>query len=168
MKYFLLLLAALCFPILIFCQDITGLWKGTLYNDSTKQYLDYEIFISKESKSLSAFSLTWFSVDGKKYYGIKKLDIRIAKDGKIVLLDEKLIQENYPVEYAQHVQQLNVLDMKTEGSETWLEGPFVTKRTKKYKELTGRINLKRVNLLSQSDLMQYLQTNNHTNATAGK
>jgi hypothetical protein len=63
---------------------------------------------------------------------------------------------------------LNVLDIKTEGSETWLEGPFVTKRTKKYKELTGRISIKRVNLLSQSDLMQYLQNNNNANVTAGK
>jgi hypothetical protein len=168
MKYFLPLLVAFCFPFSTFCQDITGLWKGTLYNDSTKQYLDYEIVISKESKSYSAFSLTWFSVDGKKYYGIKKLDVRIAKDGKILLIDEKLVQENYPAEYAQHVQQLNVLDIKTEGSETYLEGPFVTKRTKKYKELTGRINIKRVNLLSQSDLMQYLQNSNYTNVTAGK
>lgn len=168
MKYFLPLLIGFLSPIFIFCQDITGLWQGTLYNDSTSQYLDYEIVISKESKTYSAFSLTWFLVDGKKYYGIKKLDVRIARDGKIILIDEKLIQENYPVEYAQHIQQLNVLDIKTQGSETFLEGPFVTKRTKKYKELTGRINIKRVNLLSKSDLMQYLQTNNYSNVTAAK
>lgn len=168
MKYLLTLLLALCCPIFIFCQDITGLWKGTLYNDSTNQYLDYEIVISKESKSYSAFSLTWFLVDDKRYYGIKELDVRIAKDGKILLIDKKLIQENYPVEYAQHIQQLNVLDFKTQGSENYLDGPFVTKRTKKYKELTGRINIKRVNLLSQSDLMQYLQKNNYANVTAGK
>lgn len=168
MKYFLPLLVAICSPVFIFCQDITGLWQGTLYNDSTNQYLEYEIVISKEAKSYSAFSLTWFSVDEKKYYGIKKLDVFVAKDGKIILKDDKLIQDNYPAEYAQHVQQLNVLDITTKDSETFLEGSFVTKRTKKYKELTGRINIKRVNLLSQSDLMQYLKNSNYTNITASK
>lgn len=168
MKYFLPLLVAVSFPFFTFCQDITGLWQGTLYNDSTQQYLDYEIVITKESKSYSAFSLTWFLVDGKKHYGIKKLDVRIAKDGKIILLDDKLIQENYPAEYAQHIQQLNVLDIKTEGADTFLEGPFVTKRTKKYKELTGRINIKRVDLLSKSDLMQFLQSSNYATLAAGK
>jgi hypothetical protein len=168
MKYVLSLLVAACFPIFIFCQDITGLWQGTLYNDSTQQHLEYEIVITKESKSYAAFSLTWFLIEGKKYYGVKKLDVRIAKDGKIILVDEKLLQENYPAEFAQHIQQLNVLDIKTEGANTFLEGPFVTKRTKKYKELTGHITIKRVDLLSQSDLMQFLQSSNYASITAGK
>jgi hypothetical protein len=168
MKYILSLLVVVCFPVFVFSQDIAGLWQGTLYNDSSKQNLDYEIIINKESKSYSAFSLTWFVIDGKKYFGIKKLDVRIAKDGKIVLLDEKIIEENYPAEFAQHIQQLNVLDFKTEGDITRLEGPFVTKRTKKYKELTGRITLKKVNLLTKSDLMQFLQNSTYTSVTAGK
>jgi hypothetical protein len=167
MKYLVPLLVALYCPIFVFCQDITGLWKGSLYNDSTKQYLDYEIVISKESKDYTAFSHTWFTVDGKKYYGIKKLNVRIAKDGKVILKDEKLIEENYPEQFAQNIQQLNVLDFSTLGAETYLAGPFVTKRTKKYKELTGQINIKRVNLLSQSDLMEYLQTNNESKLTVG-
>jgi hypothetical protein len=168
MKYILALLIAVCVPVFIFCQDITGLWQGTLYNDSSKQYLDYEIIINKEAKSYTAFSLTWFVVEGKKYFGIKKLDVHIAKDGKIVLVDEKIIEENYPPAFAQHIQQLNVLDFKIEGSTAFLEGPFVTKRTKKYKELTGRIAIKRVDLLSQSDLMQFLQTSAYASVTPGK
>lgn len=168
MKYVLSLFITVCLPVIIFCQDITGLWQGTLYNDSSKQYLDYEIVINKEAKSYSAFSLTWFVVEGKKYFGIKKLDVHIAKDGKIILVDEKIIEENYPAEFAQHIQQLNVLDFKTEGSTAFLEGPFVTKRTKKYKELTGRIAIKRVDLLSQSDLMQFLQTSAYASVTPGK
>jgi hypothetical protein len=168
MKYLLPIVVAICCPMFMFCQDITGLWKGTLYNDSTKQYLDYEIVISKEAKTYSAFSHTWFLVNGQKYYGIKKLDVHIADDGKVVIKDEKLLENNYPILFTQNVQQLNVLDITNIGAETTLEGPFVTRRTKKYKELTGRINLKRVNLLSQSDLMEYLQKNGNASLTVIK
>jgi hypothetical protein len=168
MKYLMPLFVAICCPMFVFCQDITGLWKGTLYNDSTKQSLEYEIVISKEAKAYTAFSHTWFLVNGKKYYGIKKLDVHIASDGKVVIKDEKLLDNNYPTLFTQNVQQLNVLDVANIGAETTLEGPFVTKRTKKYKELTGRINLRKVNLLSQSDLMEYLQKNGEGNLTVGK
>ncbi len=168
MKYLVPLLVAICCPMFVFCQDITGLWKGTLYNDSTKQYLDYEIIISKESKEYTAFSHTWFLVEGKKYYGIKKVEVHIAKDGKVVIKDEKLMEENYPTAFNQNIQQLNILDIANVGAETILAGPFVTKRTKKYNQLTGLINLKKVNLLSQSDLMEYLQKNGEGNLTVGK
>ncbi|MEO6254641.1 MAG: hypothetical protein ABIO79_15120, partial [Ferruginibacter sp.] len=82
MKNFTLLTLVLCCPIIAFCQDITGLWKGTIFNDSTKQTLPYEIVISKEKGKLTGYSHTSYVINDKKYYGIKKMNIRVAKDGK--------------------------------------------------------------------------------------
>ena len=163
MKYFIPLMLALCFPIIAFCQDITGLWKGTMYNDSTQQSLQYEIVITEKNGKYTGYSHTWFLMDGKKYYGIKKINVRIAKDGKIVMQDAKLIEENYPILPDKHVYQLNVLDLATNTDETVLKGLFVTNRSKYYREFTGLISVKKVNPLSQSDLVQFLQKSSSDN-----
>jgi hypothetical protein len=163
MKYLLYIIAALCLPTVSFSQDITGLWKGTMYNDSTQQSLPYEIVISKENGKYTGFSHSWFLIAGKKYYGIKKIKVHVAKDGKIIIQDAALINNNYPVSPDKNVSQLNVLNLSNNSDETILDGPFVTNRTKNYNELTGRINIKKVNPLSESVLMEYLQKNGSDN-----
>ena len=159
MKQFLPLLVALCCPIFAFCQDITGLWKGTMFNDSTQKSLPYEMVISKENGKYTGYSHSWFLVDGKEYYGVKKIKVRVAKDGKIVMQDAELIENNYPGGPDKNVYQLNVLDLANIGNEITLQGPFVTNRTKVYTELTGSINVKKVSELTGSELMTFLQKN---------
>jgi hypothetical protein len=159
MKQFLPLLVALCCPIFAFCQDITGLWKGTMFNDSTQKSLPYEMVISKENGKYTGYSHSWFLVDGIEYYGVKKIKVHVAKDGKIVIQDAELIENNYPGGPDKNVYQLNVLDLANSSNETTLQGPFVTNRTKVYTELTGRINVKKVSELSGSELMSFLQKN---------
>ena len=93
-----LLIALLFFlPVSVFAQDITGLWKGTLYNDTTKQFYKYEIGISQEKGKLSGFSHTWFILGDKQYFGVKKVSVKKAPDGKILIEDDGLISNNYPV-----------------------------------------------------------------------
>ena len=73
------------------------------------------------------------------------------------------MDNNYPVLPLKNVLQLNVLDLVNNGAETMLNGIFVTNSSKDYKALTGSIHVKRVNLLSQSYLMQYLNKNGADN-----
>ncbi|MEO7308362.1 MAG: hypothetical protein ABIR78_13505 [Ferruginibacter sp.] len=169
MKNFTLLMVVLCSPIFAFCQDITGLWKGTIFNDSTKQTLQYEIVISKEKGKLTGYSHTSYVINEKKYYGIKKMNIRVAKDGKIIMQDVKQVENNYPVTPNKNVIQLNVLDLANSGADASLDGLFVTNRSKDFLALSGHINIKKVNALSPSDLVQYLQKNTgEENLTAVK
>jgi hypothetical protein len=159
----------ICCPVFAFCQDITGVWKGTMFNDSTQQSLQYEIVINKEKGKLTGYSHTSYVINDKKYYGIKKMNIRIAKDGKIVMQDVKLVENNYPGGPNKNVIQLNVLDLANSGSEAFLDGLFVTNHSKQYQSLTGRLSIKRVNALPETELVQYLQKNNgNDNLTAVK
>lgn len=157
MKKLITAASLLLFPLFIFSQDITGLWKGTMYNDSTKKSLPYELLITKEKGKYSGFSYSWFLIGGEEYYGIKKVKVSVAKDGKIVILDAALIENNYPVQPDKNISQLNVLDLLSRENENILDGPFVTNLTKRYWEATGHINIKRTNTFSESSLMQYLQ-----------
>ncbi len=170
MKYLIPLIVAICCPVMVFCQDITGLWKGTMYSDSTKQSLDYEIVISKVKGKFTGFSNTSYVVNDKKYSGIKKINVRVAKDGKIIFQDARLLENNYASQENKNVIQLNVLDLANSGSESIMNGIFVTNRSKEYQAVTGRLSIKKVNpLVVQSDLMDYLRKNaDEENMTAAK
>ena len=122
MKPITFIIAALCCPVFVFCQDITGLWKGTMYNDSTKQSLEYEIVIRKEKGKFIGYSHTSYLLGTTTYYGVKKINVRVAKDGKIVMQDAKWLETNYPGEQSKNVIQLNVLDMAKSGEESYMDG----------------------------------------------
>lgn len=137
--------------------DITGLWKGTLYNDTTRTYYRYEIAISEEKKGkYTGYSHTWFLVDDQQYYGVKKIKIKRSGD-KIITEDATLIANNYPEAPAKGVRQLNVLTLAFIDSLMVLNGPFSTNQTKIYSPLTGTIKLERRNDYNQSSLVPHLQ-----------
>ncbi len=136
--------------------DITGLWKGTMYSDSTQLYYQYEVAISEEKGKFSGYSHTWFIIGDKQYYGVKKVTVR-KKDGKILVEDNGLIAHNYPVPPAKNIRQLNVLTLEIKESMMILKGPFATNRTPRYAPLTGRIVLKRKYDFWQSALIPHLK-----------
>lgn len=136
--------------------DITGLWKGTMYNDTTKQFLKYEIAISENKGKLSGYTHTYFILDDKEYHGVKKAKIK-RKDGKIIVEDVELIANNYPVPPAKGVRQLDVLTLEIKDGVMILSGPFSTNRTKVYHSLTGNINVQRKTNFKQSALVPHLE-----------
>jgi hypothetical protein len=161
-KVLILLLCTL--PLAVFAQnsdtyqnDITGLWTGTLFNDTTAQYSKYEVAISNEKGKLVGFSHTYFIIDGKEYYGVKKVNVKKAPDGKIIIVDGELVLNNYPELPAKYTRQLNVLTLNSADSAVVLSGPFVTNRTKEFHALTGSVHLTRNNGAWQSALWPHLQ-----------
>jgi hypothetical protein len=137
--------------------DLTGLWKGTLFNDTTGLYYSYEIGISLEKNKYTGFSHTYFIKDDKSYYGVKKLSIHIDEQKKLIVVDDGMIANNYPEAPAKGVKQTNVLSLTVQDSTMILEGPYSTNNTKNYHAITGRIRLERKNDYWKSALMPHLQ-----------
>lgn len=156
MKYISYLLIAIACPLLSKSQDITGLWKGHITNDTTREQLVYEVLISKEKGRYNGYSHTWFKIGDQQYYGVKKLKIHIARDKKIIIQDWELLEHNYPMDPHKYVRQLNVLDLAAANEELAMSGPFVTNRTKEYKSLTGQVSLKKMTDQSQGEVVKYL------------
>lgn len=169
MKPIIFLLTVLCCPLFAFCQDITGFWKGNMYNDSTKEFHEYEMMISKENGKYTGYSHTSYLIGGAKYYGVKKINVRIAKDGKVVMQDAKWLELNYTGEqYNKNVIQLNVLNLAASGDQQFMDGQFVTNRSKGFNALTGRLSLKKEDPLTvQTALKKHLPENSGDNLTAG-
>lgn len=155
---FLLLAVA---PVLAVAQtspdnmDLTGLWKGTLYNDSTQQNYAYEIGISEEKGKLVGFSHTWYN-DSAKYFVLKKLKIKKA-DGKVIIEDVDIISYNYPEAPPKGVRRLHVLSLEAKDSILVLSGLFSTNRTKQYSPATGTVRLQRKNDYMNSTLVPLLK-----------
>ncbi len=166
MKQLIVAASLLLSSFFIFAQDITGLWKGTMYNDSTKKALPYELLMKKEKGKYTGMSYSWFLVDGKVYYGIKKVKVSVAKDHKIVIEDAVLVENNYPNGPDKNVRQLNILDLVNQENEDVLDGLFVTNNTKRYRELTGHINVTKTNTFTESSLMQYQEKKGTENTVA--
>ncbi len=160
-KWLIIFYCACLFTMQLFAQassetDITGLWKGTMYNDTTKQFLKYEIAISESKGKFNGYSHTYFILDDKEFHGVKKVRIK-KKDGKVIVEDLDLIANNYPIPPAKGVRQLDVLTLEIKDGIMVLSGPFSTNRTRQYSSLTGTINVQRKNDFKQSALLPHLE-----------
>lgn len=125
-------------PLKLFAQDIAGVWTGTLYNDTTKQYLKYELAISEDNRKLTGYSYTIFLIDKAENIGVKS--VKIKKSGDDILLeDDKLIYNNYKEPPAKGVRIYSDLQLTQNDSLMTLSGPWKTNKTKIYESITGTI-----------------------------
>ena len=153
MRIFLIFLLL---PIKLFSQDIEGVWTGTIYNDTTKKYIPYEIAISENNGKLSGYSHTVFTVENNRQEtGVKSLKIK-KRGSKILIEDDELIYNNYTDPPPKGVKQYSVLNLTLGPSGEYLVGAFNTNRTKEYASLTGTINLQKKNKITESKLIAKL------------
>jgi hypothetical protein len=153
------IILVLLFPLQLLAQeerDITGLWKGFMYNDTTQQNLRYEIAISMEKGKLYGYSHQYFIFGDKEFHGVKRL--KIKRNGDEITTEEvEIIVHNYPEAPAKGVHQLNTLTFKIKGDVMMLTGPFKTNRTRDFRSLTGYVHVERKNDYQQSALVPHLQ-----------
>src|SRR5687767_4756652 len=91
-------------PFGVCAQDLTGVWTGSLYNDSTLTTTKYEIAVTEKNGRLSAYSYAVFHVDNKEVYGVKSLEV-IQSKGKTFFRDRDLLVDNYPADAPKGVKQ---------------------------------------------------------------
>lgn len=150
------LLLILLLPIQLYSQNLHGVWTGTIYNDTTKQYIPYEIAITENSGRLSGFSHTSFTENNKEVVGIKSLRIRKKRD-KILIEDDVLLYNNYTEPPPKGVKQYSVLNFTSGPEGEYLIGVFNTNQTKEYASLTGTIRLQKKQNITETKLIPKLE-----------
>lgn len=135
---------------------MTGLWTGLMFNDTTELNYRYEIAISEKNGKLIGYSQTFFILDGKEYYGVKKLKITIDGD-KVIAQDLKLLDNNYPIKPPKGVYMLSVLNFELKNTVMILSGIFETNRTRIYSHNTGYIHVEKKIDIKQSPLVKQLE-----------
>ncbi len=136
--------------------DLTGLWKGFMYNDTTRLNYRYEIAISESKGKLYGFTHTYFILNDKEYHGVKK--IKIKRDGEeLIIEDVDLIANNYPIKPPKGVHVRNTMVFELKDEKMMLSGKFSTNRTREYAPATGFIHVERKNDFRNSALIPHLQ-----------
>ena len=141
MKYFFILLFL---PVKLLAQDISGVWIGYLYNDTTKQNIHYELAISEFKGKPTGYSHTTFVIDSVENIGVKSVTIK-EKNGHFYIVDDKLIFDNYPEPPAKGVKQFSFLSLSENDHVQVLSGIWRTNATREYRPLTGSIYLEKRN-----------------------
>lgn len=150
---------ALFFSATLFGQsspDMTGLWTGLMFNDTTELNYRYEIAISQKNGKLIGYSQTFFILGGIEYYGVKKIKIIVDGD-KIITQDLKLLDHNYPIKPPKGVYVVNVLNFEMKKELMMLSGMFETNRTREYASATGYIHVEKKTDFNESPLVKQLK-----------
>lgn len=129
-------------PLQIFAQDISGVWTGSLYNDTTKQFIKYELAISEYNGKLNGYSHTIFIIDSVENVGVKSIKIKRSGEDFFVE-DDKLVYNNYTAPPAKGVKTYSNLVLSQNDTAWVLSGSWNTNQTKIYKKLTGNIFLQK-------------------------
>ncbi|MEO6187331.1 MAG: hypothetical protein ABIO82_07175 [Ginsengibacter sp.] len=153
-KYFLFLFML---PLNLLSQDITGVWTGDLYNDTTKKFIRYELAISEDNGKLSGYSHTIFVIDSIQNIGVKS--VKIKRSGNDFMVeDDKLIYNNYKEPPAKGVKTFSDLVLSENDSALFLQGHFKTNRTRIYQQLTGTIFLQKKKDIRQTLIIPKLDS----------
>jgi hypothetical protein len=158
----LLLVAALSISLCAHTQKLTGLYTGTLFNDSTKLTQNYELSLKDDGKKISGTSYTTFILDDKYYFGLRTLKGSI-KDGKLILEEETLLENNFPSAPPKGIRRMAVFPLNDQGEIELLNGMWQTNRTKQFAPVTGLINLRKDNDSLKSGLMAFLKERHPVN-----
>jgi hypothetical protein len=152
----LILLPALFLSAFAGAQNLTGLYTGTLFNDTTKLTQNYELALKDDGKNITGTSYTTFVLDDQYYYGLRTLK-GYKKDGKLILEEVALLENNFPVAPPKGVRRMAVIPINDSGEVELLNGMWQTNRTKQFSPATGLINLRKDQETAKSALMSYLQ-----------
>ena len=130
------------FPFAAVSQDISGVWVGNMYNDTTRENIHYELAINESDGKADGYSHTTFVINGVKNIGVKSIKIKI-KDDRISIADEKFIYNNYVEPPAKGVRMFSDLMLSENDSAEVLSGAWRTNATKIYRPLTGTLFLEK-------------------------
>ena len=160
MKQFFILLL---FPLKLFSQDITGLWMGSIFNDTTQLTLFYEVAIGESNGKYTAYSYTTFIVNNEPATGVKSLKI-VKQNDHFFFEDIELLYNNYPVAPPKGVKQISSLSFADNANGGELSGKFITTRSRQYgRQVTGTVNLQRKTAYDNDKMIAQLEKLNLLN-----
>lgn len=153
-SFFLFILSMASFAAL--SQNVSGLYAGTLINDSTHKEQQYEIALSEYRDQITGYAYTTFVFRDTFYYSVKRIKAK-KESGALLVEDVKMLANNFPQAPDKGVRQLMRIPLHAQDSVRELKGSWKTTQTKVFYSIGGSLQLKRENDSSQSALVRHLQ-----------
>jgi hypothetical protein len=159
MKTIQLLVCLLFFPLVFHAQKtLTGLWIGTLSNDSTTVRKDqsFEIALTQYKEKVYGYSRSSFIVNDTLYYILKRVKGKI--DGDICeIKDDEIVSYNFRGRLDKGVKVVTTFKRSQQDSIWYLSGDWKTNQTKKYYSISGKVELKEEANYEKSKIFPHLE-----------
>ncbi|RYD96484.1 MAG: hypothetical protein EOP50_06575 [Sphingobacteriales bacterium] len=133
-------------------QSLTGLYSGTLRNDTTGLVQQYELSITQEGNKVVGYSHTTFVLDNRMHFGFRKVK-GMLKDGKLFVEESDMLENNFPVQPPKGIRRTSVFPLYDGRPYGLLEGKWMTNATRQWAPATGTLSLKKKGDSSNSALV---------------
>jgi hypothetical protein len=145
-------------PLFFFAQSLTGLWVGTISNDSNTVRKDqsFEIALTEYRGKVYGYSRSEFIVDDVLYYIMKRVTGTIEGD-VCEVTDDEIISYNFPKQLDKKVKVTSTFRRDKNDSAWHLDGKWKTNVTKKYYSVTGNVDLEEEKDLTASKIFPHLE-----------
>lgn len=137
-------------------QNISGLYSGTLTNDSLKMIQNYELALSEYKGKITGYSYITFVSNDTFYYGIKRIKAT-RENGQLIVEDVEMLVNNYPKRPDKGVHVTNTIPLPAGDSILNLNGTWQTNKTKRFYSIGGDLRLRKDNDSTQSPLISHLK-----------
>jgi len=172
MKTLKLLIFLLFIPLVFHAQkSLTGLWTGTLSNDSTTVRKDqsFEIALTQYKEKVYGYSRMNFIINDTLYYIVKRVRGTIEND-VCEVTDDDIITHNYPRKPDKGVKLISTFRRNLQDSVWRLDGEWKTTQSKTrkylYYSISGKISLKSEPDIGKSKIFPHLEELNLANDVA--
>ena len=158
LKKLKLIILLLLSPLFFFGQTLTGLWTGSLSNDSTTIRKDqsFEIALTEYKGKVYGYSRSEFIVDDTLYYIVKRVKGTITDD-VCEVTDDEIVAYNFRGKLDKGVKVISTFRKNQTDSTWYLDGTWKTNATKKYYAVTGKVGLEEEKDLTASKIFPHLE-----------
>jgi hypothetical protein len=158
MKTVKLTVLFLFFPLVFFAQTLTGLWIGSVSNDSATVRKDqsFEIVLTQYKDKVYGYSRSTFIVNDTLFYIVKRVKGTI-ENNVCEVKDDEIVSYNFHGRLDKGVKMITTFHFD-DGDSTWrMDGDWKTNKTKKYYSLSGKATLNQEKDLSKSKIFPHLE-----------
>jgi hypothetical protein len=145
-------------PLFFYAQSLTGLWTGSLSNDSTTVRKDqsFEIALTEYRGKVYGYSRSEFIVNDTLFYILKRVKGTIEGD-ICEVTDDEIVSYNFRGKLDKGIKVTSTF-RRNQNDSTWhLDGSWKTNATKKYYSVTGKVGLEEEKDLAASKIFPHLE-----------
>jgi len=145
-------------PLFFFGQSLTGLWVGSVHNDSATVRKDqsFEIALTEYRGKVYGYSRSEFIVNDTLYYIVKRVKGTIEGD-VCEVTDDEIIAYNFRGKLDKGIKVTSTFRRNQNDSTWYLAGTWKTNATKRYYSITGKVGLEEEKDLTASKIFPHLE-----------
>jgi hypothetical protein len=158
MKTIRLTIFSLFLPLIFSGQTLTGIWTGTISNDSASIRKDqsFEIVLTQYRNKVYGYSRSTFTVNDTFYYIVKRVLGDIAGD-VCEVKDDHIVAYNFKGRLDKGVKMVSTFHFDPRDSVWKMDGDWKTNKTRKYYSVSGKMELKEEKDFEKSKIFPHLE-----------